>query len=345
MVYQFSCPHCGGSLYFANRQQSDEDFQESLCRCRMLFALQQLDLIEIAKEVSNASEGPLRRHRSRTQYEVMALDAEGRRIHLQFSGVLTDSQQPLSVWPDDRLLLLHSVRDRQIHQLVRVRSVGSSEVFVDDAQKAGELEIATMRWHCWAQRLKAGGVASAISVAMALPLQEFGNPMYWAAAVVTVTTVAGLAGWGDRFRLRDRTLLRRLDGEQNLLRQQYAMEQKQACFSQRLRQQRRLLKRLLALKRCMQTADATLYAHRIGVVDRGIATLKESTGLTKSLRDGYRQLVKMLAIEYETSRLAEQFPDNSTQEIVQRVRELEAMEERRSTLEALIDPQLLLKAI
>ena len=169
--------------------------------------------------------------------------------------------------------------------------------------------------------------------------------MYWVAAAVTSAAIGGLAGWGDGYRLRDRTLLRRLDAEQNLLRQQYALEQKQAFFIQRLRQQQRLLKRLVALKRCMQVADATLYARRIEVVGRAITTLKETTVLTESLRDGYGQLVKMLAIEYETSRLAEQLPDNSSQEIFRRMGELEALEERRSTLEALIDPHQLLKAI
>ncbi|MEL7476663.1 MAG: hypothetical protein AAGJ55_10610, partial [Cyanobacteria bacterium J06555_12] len=92
-------------------------------------------------------------------------------------------------------------------------------------------------------------------------------------------------------------------------------------------------------------ADEGMYTRRIEVVERGIATVQETTILTRNLRDGYGQLAKILAIEYETSRLAEQLPDNNSRDILLRVSELEAMEERRTSLEALVNPQQLLKAI
>ncbi|MGK7906571.1 MAG: hypothetical protein AB4040_04990 [Synechococcus sp.] len=396
MVYQFSCPHCGSPLFFADRKESDEDFQEGLCRCRLLFALQQLDVVTLEVNDDSNLESPQPRRRQ-SHYQLKALDARGKRVALQFSGVpiarcpaggrkvfdfkrwaqflipsklfsghlalanpaltndaglpngyaahaslvnVTSSHAALMEWPEDRLLLLYAVSRGQLQMLTQVRPAGGTA----NASQYG-VEVASLRWHLWQQRIRAGGLAVAMGLSVALPLQDWRNPFHWLVTGVATIAAVMLAGRGARYRLRDRDLLRRLDTEQLLLQQQYYMEQKQSIFRRRLQEQRRLLRRLVSLKRRMQQADGELYAKRIGVLTRGIYTVKESTVLTKNLRDGYGQLVKMLAIEYETSRLAEQLPVNSTQEIFQRVGELEAMEERRQQLEVMVNPQQLLKAI
>ncbi len=242
-------------------------------------------------------------------------------------------------------------RDPLPDQLMRVTAattVSSDRQAAEGAslvRQATGIEVASMRWRLWGRRLKAGGLATALALGSALPMHSLTHPSYWMAAGAAAIATAAVAGWSDRYRLRDRRLLRRLDAEQRLLQQQFALEQKQALFAHQLRQQQRLLKRLQTLQERMQAADESMYARRIEVVKRGIATVKETTTLTQHLRDGYGQLVKILAIEYETSRLAEQLPENNSRDILVRVSELEAMEERRTSLEALVNPQQLLKAI
>ena len=387
MAYKFACPHCGSPLFFADRQESDEDFQEGLCSCRLRFALQQLDVV--ALELDAEGDGAVARtRRSRYRYSLKALDARGQRVSLQFSGIpiarsqsllpnafnfklrpptfnlhqlvsrqsacakaispnarsslshIPPQNEVLTEWSADRLLLLYAVSQGQPQMLTQVRPVTTA--LGDDSDG---LEVASLRWRLWKQRINTGGLAIVTGLGVALPLHSWGNPIHWLLTGLATVAATALAGWGDRFRLRDRQLFRRLNSEQQLLQQQYAMEQKRIFFQKQLQEQQRLLRRLKALIHRMQQADAELYAKRIGVVTRGLATLQESTALTRSLKEGYGQLVNMLVVEYETSRLAEQLPDTSTQEIFQRLGELEVMEERRQKLETLVNPHQLLQVI
>ena len=237
--------------------------------------------------------------------------------------------------------------DEQLLQAIVAESV-ASDCHAAGNTSAGQslgVAVASMRWRLWGRRVKAGGLSAAIGIGSAIPLHALAHPSHWAITGAIAVATAAVAGWSDRYRLRDRRRLRRLDAEQRLLQQQFAMEQKQSLFARQLRLQNRLLKRLQALQDRMLAADEDMYTRRIEVVERGIATVQETTTLTRNLRDGYGQLAKILAIEYETSRLAEQLPDNNSRDILLRVSELEAMEERRTSLEALVNPQQLLKAI
>ncbi|MEM9567790.1 MAG: hypothetical protein AAF974_05730 [Cyanobacteria bacterium P01_E01_bin.34] len=369
MVYQLPCPHCGSPIYFAALQESDEDFQEALCRCRMVFALQQLDVVQLDSIGSQSDRPAPRKHlvhvllrlpwrRSRTihQYRLEAIDPEGRRIRRRFEGmVLSRDGRELEAWPEEQLLMLYAVpcSDGEcvlsVEQLLRVTvadSVASAGLVKESTTgQASAVEISSMRWRLWGRRVKAGGLATAIGIGSAVPLHALTHPYHWLITGAIAAATAAVAGWSDRYRLRDRRHLRQLDAEQRLLQQQFAMEHKQALFGHQLHQQNRLLKRLQVLQERMQAADESMYTRRIEVVKRGIATVQESTTLTRNLRDGYGQLAKILAIEYETSRLAEELPENNSRDILLRVSELEAMEERRTSLEALVNPQQLLKTI
>ncbi|MGK7910688.1 MAG: hypothetical protein AB4050_04280 [Synechococcus sp.] len=379
MVYRLLCPHCGSPIHFADRQESDEDIQEALCRCRIVFAMQQLDVVHLestgaepdnvapnpqrkASKVRSLVLWPWRRVRSFYRYRLVAIDPQGQRVRRRFAGTpLCGNGTELEAWPEERLLMLYAVsnpwfaRDPSPECLLQMPPLQAilAESVTSDGQiplsntgdRALGVAVSSMRWRLWERRVKAGGLVTAVGIGSAIPLHALTHPTHWIITGAIAAATAALAGWSDRYRLRDRRRLRQLDAEQRLLQQQFAMEQKQALFTHQLQQQQRLLKRLQALQERMQAADESMYTRRIQVVARGIATVKETTTLTRNLLDGYGQLAKILAIEYETSRLAEQLPDNDSRDILLRVSELEAMEERRMSLEALVNPQQLLKAM
>ncbi len=114
MVYQLSCPHCSTPIYFADRHESDEDFQEGLCRCRLVFAMQQLGIVQLeggsegTTDGNGASEAKVRSlvprklvGNARHTYRLVALDPEGRRVRVQFSGKPNVSSTGLDAWPEE----------------------------------------------------------------------------------------------------------------------------------------------------------------------------------------------------------------------------------------------------
>ncbi|WP_017328267.1 hypothetical protein [Synechococcus sp. PCC 7336] len=328
MVHQLSCPHCGEPLYFADATESDEDFQEALCLCQMVFVMRQVDVIGFSAKLAHNPLGESQRH-----YAIAATNLSGETIQLNFSRPI--SEPPLLSGPKDTLLLMYSVCRDEPDTLVCVKSASNDRT----------LELAPMHWRSLRRGSRAGLLSGVAGAMLCLPLGSGGEPLYWLATAAVSVTVGLLGVRNDRLRLHDRARIARLDAEQHLLQQQSEVERKQSYYDRHLQQQQRLLRRLKALQFRMQEADPALYARRIKVLGRGIDTLQESTGLTQSLRNGYKQLAKMLAIEYETSRLAEQLPQDGTQHILQRLGDLEQLEDRRSHLETLVDPQLLLQEI
>ncbi len=140
-------------------------------------------------------------------------------------------------------------------------------------------------------------------------------------------------------KVRSSPELLRLTSEQQLLAQKHDLEQKLAQLTQDFKANSSLVNRLEALQQKMIGADADLYTRRIATVASGIEVIEEQIGLVQNLVDGYSQLLKVIDIEYETSKLAEKLPLDFTSQVLARLEELKLIEAQKEELALRIDPQ------
>ena len=70
--------------------------------------------------------------------------------------------------------------------------------------------------------------------------------------------------------------------------------------------------------------------------------MEKQSGLIQNLIDGYSKIVEIVEIEYDTSRVAEQLPENVAVKISDRLEEMEALEQQKEELALMVDPAKLL---
>ena len=92
----------------------------------------------------------------------------------------------------------------------------------------------------------------------------------------------------------------------------------------------------------MLITDEELYTTRIAVVSNGINVLENNLVLSQKLVNKYEHICNMLAIDYETSSLAKQLPDDITAKILNQLEELKTIEAQKETMSLLINDQGLL---
>lgn len=125
-------------------------------------------------------------------------------------------------------------------------------------------------------------------------------------------------------------------------RRQYELEDKLDALNRQLKQEELTIQEWSALLHKMETTN-DLYAPHIEVVNKELEILKKSTALTRKLYEGNKQLKQMLEIERTTSRLTEQLPDEYSSAMVQKIHELEEIEEQKMTLALSVNPQALIE--
>jgi hypothetical protein len=67
--------------------------------------------------------------------------------------------------------------------------------------------------------------------------------------------------------------------------------------------------------------------------------------LSNELLSGYNQIIRMISIEYETSRIAQVLPTDVSKKILRQLDELKAIELRKQEMAVQINPQKLLREI
>ncbi len=92
----------------------------------------------------------------------------------------------------------------------------------------------------------------------------------------------------------------------------------------------------------MLSTDEQLYAVRIATVSNGINVLENNLVLIQNLVERYEHICNMLTIDYETSSLAKQIPDDITARILAQLEELKANKAQKETMSLLVNPQQLL---
>ncbi|PSO72101.1 MAG: hypothetical protein BRC40_10605 [Cyanobacteria bacterium QH_8_48_120] len=330
MARQINCPSCRQSLYLPEMHESDERASEVLCsKCNYKYAVTFVEVLQFHSRVErHSARDPKRAPQYLRVYWLQALTREKAKA-VQFSTTGLDHE--FSATPGDELALLSVVRKKR-EDLTAVVNYTTGE-----------------SCHLFSPRRKArssGAVTSIITLIggglLAWLLQ--GVP----SKVVLVATVPSSIGIGmavtrsQSFQERDAPIAARLGTEQTLLGRLHSLDERISDLQQELKSNQHLLQRLKKLKQKMSRAGAELYAHRLETTERAIANLEKQSGLIQNLIDGYSKIVEIVEIEYDTSRVAEQLPENVAVKISDRLEEMEALEQQKEELALMVDPAKLL---
>ena len=89
----------------------------------------------------------------------------------------------------------------------------------------------------------------------------------------------------------------------------------------------------------MLNTDKKLYTERITTVSNEINILENNSVLSQRLVDKYEHICNMVTIDYETSNLVKQLPDDITAKILGQLEELKAIEARKRIMFLMVNLQ------
>ncbi len=324
MTYQLDCPACRQKLYFPDSSDNYEYLQEGICRkCSYKYTLEQGEVV-----VSNSTVEPIlsRTYGNKTTvkykrtYQVWLLSANKTVKSLEFS---TPGQQDhLAALPRDKLLLLYTMRETKQEDLTWIKNQTTTQGYLLQKPGAKARSMGT----------KAGFMVFAASTLIATILHiPLFDKVFLATATPSAIGVAVYVTKRKSNKVRDRSELLRLSSEQQLLVQKFEFEQKSEVLRQEIGDELRVIDRLRSLRERMLNTNIELYTTRIAVVSNGINVLENNLLLAQSLITGYEHICNMLTIDYETSRVARQLPDDVTAKILSQWEELKTIEAQKET--------------
>lgn len=335
MTYQLDCPACRQKLYFPSSIDSYEHFLEGICsKCRYKYTLEQGEVIvfnsalEVLRSGTYGNKITVKYKRT---YQIRLLSTNKTVKSLEFS---TPGQQDhLAALPGDKLLLLYTMRETKQEDLAWIKNQTTTQRYLLQRPGAKARSMGT----------KAGFIVFAASTVIATILHI---PLFDKVFLATATpTSIGVAVYVTKLKsskISDHNELLRLFSEQQLLAQEFEFEQKSEVLHQEIEDDLRVINRLKSLREKMLITDEQLYTERIAVVSNGINVLENNLLLTQSLIAGYEHICNMLTIDYETSSLAKQLPDDITAKILSQLEELKTIEAQKETMSLLINDQRLL---
>jgi hypothetical protein len=132
----------------------------------------------------------------------------------------------------------------------------------------------------------------------------------------------------------DNPLESRLLGEQHLAQQHQQLARRVDELQQEDMTHRDLMKRLRSLREKMLKVDASLYATRIGQIEKGIRLLQLRLQHNDQLVERYAEAMNLIDIELETASLADHLPDGYDfhDDLFTKLEELKAIEARNQDL-------------
>lgn len=334
MTLQIPCPACRRYVYFPNFQECDEDFLESICtKCDYKYALLRTEVASFSSHLESWYRSKYNKQPEyRRVYQMRLYNADDTLEALEFSTL--GREEKISAMAGDRLLLLYLMQGKNLTDLLWLENINTGKNFllVKPAAKAKSLAFNISKF------------ALAITVPLCI-LHPTTNRLLLAAAAPTAAGVGTYATMRQRLKERDRQELNRLTSEQQLLLQKYDLEQKTITLQQELNTNKRLIRRLENLRREMLNTKKDLYNRQIEVANKGINAIAQQIELAEELLSGYNQIIKMIAIEYETSRIAQILPEDVSEKILRQLEELKEIELRKQEMAAQIDRQKLLQEI
>lgn len=190
--------------------------------------------------------------------------------------------------------------------------------------------------------IKIGGLVLVAGLLASTILSGVASKVAYHAALPSAIAATAITIDKRRIKGHERRGATRLVAEQRLLSLQYEVGENVASLDSELRSHQQMVGRLQQLKRNMLSLE-DVYAGRVADVERAIATLEQQVKLCQDIRSGYDRVYRMLSIEFETSQLAEQLPDDIEAKILGRMEELKRLEELKAELALRVDPKKLLE--
>ncbi len=330
MALELKCPACRQTICFPSSDECDEDLLESLCtRCKYKYALINTEVIAFA---SRAEENYPSRYRKQTSYQrlyelrLLTPNDNLKAIELSTRGL----EEKISGRPGDRVLLLYIMSSKAVGDLLWLENptTGKSLLLQKPGAKARSKGIGA-------------GVLTFVAGGVLATMVHLPDKILLAAGIPSAVGVGAYVTRLKSPKTRDKRELTRLASEQQLLSQKFELEQRTQDLHSELEANQRTSRRLQELRRKMQ-AEMELYGDRIETISMGIGILEQQIELTLNLISGYTKIINILTIEFETSRLAEQLPEDISGQILNRIEELKVIEAKREELSLLISPQRLL---
>jgi hypothetical protein len=332
------CPACKASVYLPHPEESgDRLLLEIICpKCQRKYSVSYVET-----KYSDSYLEPLPQQKPNQPieyqriYKLRVLGLAQTIQAIEFSTIGRDEK--FSAVPGDRLTLLyimHKVRPPEPIFILNETTATSHQLFspIQRARKAGSSAFVVT--------LLGGAFLSLLAGFSQNPL----NKRLW---LVVIPSAIGTGVYVTRRQIqltKEQNLqtAARLSFEQNLLEQVHCVAKRLDKLHESISEETRLIERLKTVKQKMTLTDSQVYARRIETFERGIDAMEKQLKLSQNLIAGYLKVKSMLEIDYETSRLAEQLPENTAQEIVTRLQELETIETQKEELSLLADPQKLL---
>lgn len=344
MTLQIPCPACRRFVYFPSFEECDEDFLESICtKCDYRYALIRTKVASFSSHLEswnrskNHNQPEYKRVYQLRLYNIDNTDVDNSNRSntpkvLEFSTL--GQEEKLSAVARDELILLYLMQGKSLKDLLWVEnlSTGKNHLLEKPGTRAKSLAFNISKF------------ALAITLPLCI-LHPTTNKLLLVAAAPTAAGVGTYATMRQRLKERDRQELGRLTCEQHLLLQKYDIEQQTLILQQELNTNKRLIRRLENLRQEMLIAKKDLYDRQIEIVTKGISTLAQQIKLSEELLSGYNQIIRMLYIEYETSRIAQVLPADVSEKILRQLDELKAIELKKQEMAAQINPQKLLQEI
>lgn len=302
--------------------------------CQYKYALVETEVTSFASQVETSHNNHHSKQASYNRsYQFRLKQVNGATKAIQFST--PGHAEKISALPGDLLLLLYTMRGKALNDLVRVENLSTSK----------SLLLLNPNIKALSRSFGAGVATLFVSFVVAGVLNISTNQLFLAATVPGAVGAGVYVGKRSSLKVRSSPERIRLTSEQQLLAQKYDLEQKLLGLTQERKANQKIIQRLNALRHKMSDADADMYARRIATVTSGINVIEDQLELIKNLVDGYSQLLKIIDIEYETSRLAEKLPLDLTSQVLARLEELKLIEEKKQELSLRVDPQRLLSEI
>lgn len=334
MTHQLNCPACRYKLYFPSASNSSEYLLEGICcNCKHKYTLEQAEVtafnsIVEALHSSTYSSKVTTEYKRLYQLRLLGTNKAVRSISFSTPG----QEEKIAALPGDELLLLHAMRGKKQEDLVWIKNqtTNQSHLLQRPGTKARSVGTA------------AGLITLAVSIATAIVLHIPIDKVFIAIATPSAVGIKVAVTRVRSSKVRDRNELSRLEAEQQLLLQKFDLEQRFEKLNCEFEDNSYLVERLKGLREQMWSADEQLYSRRIAVVSKGIGVLEEQLFLIQKLMTRYQHLINMLAIDYETSRLAEQISSDVSEKMLRQLAELKELEAQKVNLSLLVDPQKLL---
>jgi hypothetical protein len=277
----------------------------------------------------NASQAVARQHpwthRSHVyrEYELQ-LDLVREREIVRFS--IHERDTPLPAREGDGVVVVHSMRGRELEELLYVQNVTTNDVLRIGHPGARANRSAT----------RAAMLVFVLLFVAAVAVGEERQALFLTLFASSVILSSLAWRWIHERMLPTHALP--ADVEESRRMTQRLLERKDMCLSrltlveQSLSQNEARRARLRSLGTKMLDVGLDIYKPRFAAIDRGLATLDRQKAIDVSLRDGYLLALKMIEIELETGEATDQLEVDVAPVLLQKLDELKELEERQADL-------------